>query len=580
MLPTSIKRYFQNVKSSFQGMENLFDVVDPVILEKLVTWPGFSTLIKPWALEVDLVEFGYVPGSTYTIFDKDFNLLYRATSTDGNFGNNESDFEVSKTTNNGDILYIHFQTANGPVLGLLWVVNRIQEDIQNRQLNTWRSQREHFNRKQTAHEIFLRTLGLPGTNSTLRIHFLPGNWRSPKTPAQILNSGSTRVSDIDTAVQPVVYLSPKESGWYYFQVITKQETTLAGQLSSIKGIGTFRLREKNGAYYFDGSNLNLSASVPRDSELVSSHIQRNNLVSFLRVDADVLVSTPIPQLISTSLLTATPSKTVILQPPEVEITDFTSVPGTGFWLQSTDSLELRLFKSPRLYVSNSKYSDRAKHLDLISEGVLRARYYTGRVVGRVDLISETMLFANGGAFIPMEALPMLSNSTLNAEIYSRINMASDLETSSRLLARLPVNSSGSNILYTTLNYLTLELGDESTLTISTSIAIQVRKFVGTPTLVSDSDFYARYNVRKVYQLFPRLISESVVVQAFNTPRLASELESFSALSARYGSLQVMAYFSPLISDSELVATYGVAAYTDVAVPLVTESSLSVGVFSV
>jgi hypothetical protein len=246
----------------FGGVDVLKYYLTQEQIEYILLFGGFVSVVRPWAYELDLSEFGFRPRTPYRVFNSRWKFLYEVRPNDTIFGKDSRDLNVLFNTSHADYLHICFDTPSQPVSGLLWVANQISPDEAERKR---RRIVENFKRaqfKQPEHEIFLATDSLAKLGA-LHTYFLEAPWSPNLKPIDVMED-SRRVMTV-TELGDTLTLYPKKSGWVVFAQWYPQ---LEGQPSfgwiathvrDLEGEGVNRVRLTNaGAYYLELGSSSLA----------------------------------------------------------------------------------------------------------------------------------------------------------------------------------------------------------------------------------------------------------------------------------------------------------------------------------
>lgn len=155
MIPEELKNSAEHFAEEFGGLESLYPYITEEQFLKILVFPGPILVIRPWALEVDLRDYGYSLGK-YDVFNHLGEYLYSVENPNNKFGNDARDLESCVRASHGLYLYLRFESENEPVCLLLWCCNRLSDRDLNEYIRTWErfiTAQEEIERKYRQQEI-------------------------------------------------------------------------------------------------------------------------------------------------------------------------------------------------------------------------------------------------------------------------------------------------------------------------------------------------------------------------------------------------------------------------------------------
>ncbi len=260
---STIELIFEKLTEPFGGLSQVRPSISQSQLEYISLFPGFTTIAKPWAKEVNLETKGFRPGTTYRVFDSELRFLYEVFPSieEPFFGLDTRDLNELTYRRNGDYLHIQFDTFEGPVCGLIWIQNQIAPSLAKQQIDIWLRDIETNTPRQTEHELFASTTLLSPSRGQVVIYFIPGSWELQLSPEDILLSESEeKIITYREAGDPLV-LYPNLNGWYLFLQEDANGVRSFLTLMDQYGIGTRRLRRVEQVFFFQAHNADLAPSI-------------------------------------------------------------------------------------------------------------------------------------------------------------------------------------------------------------------------------------------------------------------------------------------------------------------------------
>lgn len=266
------KRMFDNIGSG----QELINSIDTINLEYLATFYGFSIAVCAWNPIVDLKDYGFKEGATYTILDRDFNKLYTKHSEAGFFGLYEEDKDILNRKKHGSLLHVLFTGSFSTTCGLFIVVNKnpTQKNIEIAKDTLAKTERLLI--KNDINELFVNLSTY--NKGLIRVYYLPTPKPINYSIEQIKNNPTTEDYILEVGRVNVVY--PIENGWYLFEHEYETETedgelTIKKELLRLEvesGLGEKRLiRGITGAYFITLNNQTVSGTIPRAGDLLNSN---------------------------------------------------------------------------------------------------------------------------------------------------------------------------------------------------------------------------------------------------------------------------------------------------------------------
>lgn len=264
-------------------------------LAYIAQFPGPVVILKPWASEVSLTNFGYLANSKYKVFDEQNKFLYSGVAlqdpTDENnyiFGSYLVDKQYI-AREYGGVLHLSFNTINGKKTILIWCCTRLNNAQLKNQVDRWEKQYSSTNNKQTLDEIFLNCKYLP-TNSKVLLYFLPGAWNEVISEEDIVNRA---ISITEYTGNSYISLYPNKSGWYLFKYVIDEENKVYFNLNleNILGPGFQRIRKRDSFYFIGLENASISSTAfsAQLSQLDKRYVWLDNSGK-MRIDADIFFS--------------------------------------------------------------------------------------------------------------------------------------------------------------------------------------------------------------------------------------------------------------------------------------------------
>lgn len=246
-VPNQFHSYLDRISEAFGGFDQVLNLLPDRDLEYLLTFPGFIHVVKPWAPLIDLREYGYQIDAPYTLLDEHFRFLKRGVAPNGFFGSLSAEVDTLVRASHGSFLHIRFESATQPVLGLLWVCNKLSPQQIKNQVSVWESQQIQRRRQLTVNEFFLSTQFLL-PDDIVRVSFLPGIYRERFDSDGIINHPNVSVS-LHRADTKIVYFYPQQSGWCLFEVLRGSERSIL-ELTETAGTGLERFKLTLAGTYF------------------------------------------------------------------------------------------------------------------------------------------------------------------------------------------------------------------------------------------------------------------------------------------------------------------------------------------
>lgn len=284
-IPDRLKPILDRATETFGGLVEIEKVLTQEQLAYILQFPGFIVIVKPWHPHFDLREYGFQTKTIYRVYDRNNSFLYEVYSSSGYYGEDPRDLEYMLKTSNGSYLHIAFDTANGPVCGMLWVCNQLSKNTIKAIVAKWEDTLNRLAPGLVVHEVFLDGTSLP--TGTVKIYFLKSVRMRSSNIDEIKSDPSTEVAFHESGV--VIPIYPRISGWYVFEfippVIRQDDNKLYTPYETLNnlnpiplrpvltnGIGDRRFRiADNGACFVELRNDFLGTTVPTSRSLVGSN---------------------------------------------------------------------------------------------------------------------------------------------------------------------------------------------------------------------------------------------------------------------------------------------------------------------
>jgi hypothetical protein len=281
--------FIQEASLAFGDINNVLQLLTDADLEYLVTFPGFVVVVKAWYPTVELTDFGYRPGTVYTVMDNKLRYLYQRASSTGLFGDDDAEVEVLFNAQHGSFLHIHFYTDTGPTIGLLWICNQLESEKIKARIGQWVAERNSLLSFSLPNELFVSCRYLLPTDEVI-IQFVPGAWTEPLSKDAIAASRDIQVS-VHRGSDQTIYLQPFQSGWWSF-LLVRDGVTAQLDLANLQGSGLLKvLRSKYDTWFINLSSSN-TAQLPTSSSFPTASTAPKSSNLPLRVEADFVLSVP------------------------------------------------------------------------------------------------------------------------------------------------------------------------------------------------------------------------------------------------------------------------------------------------
>lgn len=251
-----LKSDAEQLADNFGGLDVVKQLVTQKYLENILIFPGFKAVVKPWSdPKLDLASLGYIPDSNYFVFNDQWEFLYES-QTSSEFGWSQKDQELLIRATHGSYVYIQFENDLEPVVGLIWICNRLSPNQVQNTLNQLADQRKSIIKTQKRNELFIETSRL-AQSGILKFYFLAVSHSFSYSPEEIIANPQTEV--LELPLIPRVLLYPDKPGWYLFTHESEPGRRNILSLENFKGIGHRRLKTSpGGAVFLETSNINLS----------------------------------------------------------------------------------------------------------------------------------------------------------------------------------------------------------------------------------------------------------------------------------------------------------------------------------
>jgi hypothetical protein len=266
------KRLFNNIGSG----QELINSIDTINLEYLATFYGFSIAVCEWSPIVDLKNYGFKEGSTYTILDRDFNKIYTKHSETGLFGLHEEDKDILKRKKHGSLLHVLFTGSSASICGLFIVVNKNPTQKNIEIASETLAKTERLLTRSNVNELFVNLSGF--NKGVVKLYHIPTPKPVNYSIEQIKSNPTREDYILDVGRVNVVY--PSSNGWYLFENEYELETE-SGELTINRdllrlevesGLGEKRLiRGVVGAYFIAVNNQTVSGTIPRAGDLLTNN---------------------------------------------------------------------------------------------------------------------------------------------------------------------------------------------------------------------------------------------------------------------------------------------------------------------
>ena len=251
-LPSVFSSFLTRVSEPFGGSEVVSAIVPERDLEFIATYPGFISIVQPWASEINLLEYGFELGTRYTIHNSDYQQLYSKKSDDGYYGRSDKEKILLTQVRHGSYLLISFENERELITGLLWVCNKINPYTVKQTIQAWEKQSKVLESALDQHEIYINTSFLRSSDF-IDVYFVPGSWSQNYDSTEIKNHPSTTVSR--HKANSILTLYPRQTGWYLFE-LTRDNRKFLLVLKDLKGPSSNRIRPTiQGSYFIQLKNI-------------------------------------------------------------------------------------------------------------------------------------------------------------------------------------------------------------------------------------------------------------------------------------------------------------------------------------
>lgn len=293
------KRYYY-VSHNFgspEDMTELMDFVDDPLttnerVHRLLSHPGSIAVISPWKLYLNLVDplkNDLVFSEPITIYSSEGRFLYRVKKHDGIFGNSTLDKTLTLQSFSGAIYYLQYKTLSSYRTLLLVVNNLALEPSLPTNDRSYLEAPEPAMTEPSDYHLILNSTSVVGpTNTSINLHFLPGEPTLNPTAEEVIESPSSTVEPfILNTSDAIAMWFPQKSGWLSF---TKGTTSLIPLLlSSIEGAGDDRLIAASPNVYYIALGAEEDTNVIRQElGLVSRRPPGFTLSDKIKLKADLI----------------------------------------------------------------------------------------------------------------------------------------------------------------------------------------------------------------------------------------------------------------------------------------------------
>ena len=252
-LPLPLYEELKEIAAPFGGMAEAGKVLSYSDIRWLLLHPSPVIIVKPWALQLNLKEYGYKEGSLYFVADRNGNSLYSSRSSTGSFGGEEDLLEILKHPH-GSLLQLQFETTAGYSTIILWLYTKFTLAQRREIVQEWADHRDKVNPVITHNELFIDSTTLP-KQGVFEIYTTSGSWNQQLDSEQVAQASSvvTKYKSGDTAV-----FYPKESTWISIAYIPSGSLTednsnkekFFSLLEGVRGVGARRIKQGRNRTYF------------------------------------------------------------------------------------------------------------------------------------------------------------------------------------------------------------------------------------------------------------------------------------------------------------------------------------------
>lgn len=256
MLPNSFRRKLAYYSTPFGGLKEIESLLEEERLVDLVISEDPIVLINPLMsifkdneVGLDLTQFEFSPGSSFSVFNDQDEFLYKRSSS-RYFGNQEIDRQVVETTNHGRYLQLRLDNPI-PKRVLLWVYRRPTE--QQIQKKLWALEREKDAQrppKETELIVqFSRSVKLE--DYPISVYYLEGYTNVSKK--ELISISEDKFQNLTYYPNDILYMRPKSDLTLYIEQNNTPLTWLEDSLINLdpnqlelseEGIITLTLRKK------------------------------------------------------------------------------------------------------------------------------------------------------------------------------------------------------------------------------------------------------------------------------------------------------------------------------------------------
>ena len=215
---------------------------------------------------LNLLPFDYIPYSTYTLLDKDFNYIYSGSSS-GYYGDGDIDREYLNQVEHGSIYHLQFNTATTSKVFLIWFA--IRPPSISHTINLKKLQHSYTNSTTLVNndELYLNGTSLTLTEP-LYVHIVKGKWADGFDPTDIISNPAATLIPFSTNG----YLTIREAHNSWFTITSGSfdengiyTPNVLLKITNEYGVGIERLKRNSRGSYFvssvNSSNFNSFSSI-------------------------------------------------------------------------------------------------------------------------------------------------------------------------------------------------------------------------------------------------------------------------------------------------------------------------------
>jgi hypothetical protein len=287
----SIRNKLDNLGAQFGGYSELVSFLNPLDLYKVSNFPGAILVTSNASLlnltedpdDIDLTSLGYIPNTTYRVYDKNFKFLYEAQAERW-FGENNLDASLALELEHGEYFYIKYQTvSNIQEVALVWVTARLSKTDSDLMLRVIAAEVENNQKAQTKlveSELFIYSEVYTGS---VTVYLLPGSLQS-QPPIQDFLTSPLSTSIVFNSKKGQLFKN-LAGHWLLIAVTPTEdnptpEDLLVWSVSQGFGSGAERIfRKPEGPVYISSNSLNRISLTESRQQFLSS-----SLVAQLKLD--------------------------------------------------------------------------------------------------------------------------------------------------------------------------------------------------------------------------------------------------------------------------------------------------------